>query len=220
MNAALKISPVIARGIEMNPGLDLLISSGSLRTFRPGTPLFFAGEEAHGLFCIVSGSVSVLVEDEDRLVTYDFIGAGEFVGEGGLFSDDLPRRRSATVRARTPTRAVYVTYDQVMRIAEVNPRILVLIGSNTVKRLAKTSRRLKNMMNLDVKDRLHHVLMDLSRHPDAVTHPDGMQIRITRSELGTIVGCSREMAGRALKHLAANGAVSAQGKTIVIYGTR
>lgn len=38
------------------------------------------------------------------------------------------------------------------------------------------------MMNLDVKDRLHHVLMDLSRHPDAVTHPDGMQIRITRSE--------------------------------------
>ena len=220
MNAALKIPPVIAREIQMNPGLDQLINAGSLRTYRPGVPLFFAGEEAKGLFCIVSGSVSVVAEDEDRLITFDYIGAGEFVGEGGLFSEEATRRRSATVRARTPTSAVYVTYEQVMKIAELNPRLLLHIGSHTAKRLAKTSRRLKDMMNLDVKGRLHHVLLDLSQRPDAVTHPDGMQIRITRSELGTIIGCSREMAGRALKVLAANGTLSAQGKTIVIYGAR
>ena len=34
-----------------------------------------------------------------------------------------------------------------------------------------------------------------------MTHPDGMQIRITRQEIGRIVGCSREMAGRVLKDL-------------------
>jgi CRP/FNR family cyclic AMP-dependent transcriptional regulator len=53
-----------------------------------------------------------------------------------------------------------------------------------------------------------------------MTHPDGMQIKITRQELGKIVGCSREMAGRVLKTLEENGLVSVSGKTMVVYGTR
>jgi CRP/FNR family cyclic AMP-dependent transcriptional regulator len=53
-----------------------------------------------------------------------------------------------------------------------------------------------------------------------MTHPDGMQIKITRQELGKIVGCSREMAGRVLKTLEQDGLVSVSGKTMVVYGTR
>jgi CRP/FNR family cyclic AMP-dependent transcriptional regulator len=53
-----------------------------------------------------------------------------------------------------------------------------------------------------------------------MTHPDGMQIRVTRQELGRIVGCSREMAGRVLKALEEQGLIHARGKTIVVYGTR
>jgi CRP/FNR family cyclic AMP-dependent transcriptional regulator len=47
-----------------------------------------------------------------------------------------------------------------------------------------------------------------------------MQIRITRQELGRIVGCSREMAGRVLKTLEEEGMVGVKGKTIVVFGTR
>ena len=43
--------------------------------------------------------------------------------------------------------------------------------------------------------------MDLCREPDAMTHPDGMQIKVSRQELSRLVGCSREMAGRVLKVL-------------------
>ena len=53
-----------------------------------------------------------------------------------------------------------------------------------------------------------------------MTHPDGMQIKVTRQELGRIVGCSREMAGRVLKALAEQGNISVKGKTIVVFGTR
>ena len=49
-----------------------------------------------------------------------------------------------------------------------------------------------------------------------MTHPDGMQIRITRQELGKIVGCSREMAGRVLKMLEGDGFITVAGKTIVL----
>jgi len=53
-----------------------------------------------------------------------------------------------------------------------------------------------------------------------MTHPDGMQIKITRQEIGRIVGCSREMVGRVLKTLEDQGLVQVKGKTMVVYGTR
>ncbi len=53
-----------------------------------------------------------------------------------------------------------------------------------------------------------------------MTHPDGMQIKITRQEIGRIVGCSREMVGRVLKTLEDQGLVPVKGKTMVVYGTR
>ena len=63
-------------------------------------------------------------------------------------------------------------------------------------------------------------LLDLSKEPDALTHPDGMQIKITRQEIGRIVGCSREMVGRVLKTLEDQGLVSVSGKTMVVYTYR
>jgi CRP/FNR family transcriptional regulator, cyclic AMP receptor protein len=65
-----------------------------------------------------------------------------------------------------------------------------------------------------------HTLLELTQEPDAMTHPDGMQIRITRQEIARIVGCSREMVGRVLKELEEEELISAKGKTIVVYGSR
>ena len=53
-----------------------------------------------------------------------------------------------------------------------------------------------------------------------MTHPDGMQIKITRQEIGQIVGCSRETVGRILENARRAEPYSAHGKTIVVYGTR
>jgi CRP/FNR family cyclic AMP-dependent transcriptional regulator len=53
-----------------------------------------------------------------------------------------------------------------------------------------------------------------------MTHPDGMQIKVSRQELSRLVGCSREMAGRVLKVLEDQGLLKARGKTIVVFGVR
>ncbi len=48
-----------------------------------------------------------------------------------------------------------------------------------------------------------------------------LQIKITRQEIGQIVGCSRETAaGQILKMLEDQNLISAHGKTIVVYDTR
>jgi CRP/FNR family cyclic AMP-dependent transcriptional regulator len=73
---------------------------------------------------------------------------------------------------------------------------------------------------MDVEGRILRTLTDLCKQPDAITHPDGMQISISRQEIGRIVGCSREMAGRVLKELELKKLITAHGKTVVVFGTR
>ena len=87
-------------------------------------------------------------------------------------------------------------------------------------RLCNTTRKVGDLAFYDVTGRIARTLIDLSKEPDAMTHPDGMQIKITRQEIGRIVNCSREMAGRVLKALEEQELVSVAGKTIVVYGTR
>jgi CRP/FNR family cyclic AMP-dependent transcriptional regulator len=94
------------------------------------------------------------------------------------------------------------------------------LGEQLSTRLLKASRKVTHLAYLDLTGRIAKTLMDLCREPDAITHPDGMQIRITRQELGRIVGCSREMAGRVLKILEEQKLITAKGKTIVVFGTR
>ena len=72
----------------------------------------------------------------------------------------------------------------------------------------------------DVTGRVAHAIMDLCGEPDAMTHPEGMQIKVSRQELSRLVGCSREMAGRVLKVLEEQGLLRATGKTIVVFNAR
>ena len=98
--------------------------------------------------------------------------------------------------------------------------MLYQLASQLADRLGKTTQKVGDLAFLDVTGRVAHTLLDLCKEPDAMTHPDGMQIKITRQEIGRIVGCSREMVGRVLKILANQGLVSVKGKTMVVFGTR
>jgi CRP/FNR family cyclic AMP-dependent transcriptional regulator len=95
-----------------------------------------------------------------------------------------------------------------------------LLGKQLATRLLNTSGKYRDLAFMDVEGRVARTLLDLCQEPDAMTHPDGMQLSITRQEIGRIVGCSREMSGRVLKELNDKGLISAHGKTIVVFGTR
>jgi CRP/FNR family cyclic AMP-dependent transcriptional regulator len=100
------------------------------------------------------------------------------------------------------------------------PDFLFSLSKQLAKRLRDTTRKVGDLAFLDVTGRVARTLLDLCKEPDAMTHPDGMQIKITRQEIGRIVGCSREMVGRVLKILEDQELISAHGKTMVVFGAR
>ena len=179
------------------------------------------GEQSDSLFIILEGSVSVMVEDDDKdhKMVVSYFNPGDFLGEMSLFTDET-EMRSAEIVARIQCEVAEISHQRFHQVRSQFPDILFAIARQMSARLRQTTLKLKDLAFVDVSGRVAHTLLDLSRQPDAMTHPDGMQIKVIRQELGKIVGCSREMAGRVLKSLEEEGLVAVAGKTMVVHGTR
>lgn len=189
------------------------------RRYPAKSTIIYAGDKSDSLYYIVKGSVTVLIEDDDgheMIVAY--LNDGDFFGEMGLFDDK--DSRSAWVRAKTECEVAEISYTKFQEIAETHPEFLFALSIQMARRLRATTRKVGDLAFLDVTGRVARTLLELCKEPDAMTHPDGMQIKITRQEIGRIVGCSREMVGRVLKTLEEQGLVLVKGKTMVVYGTR
>ena len=208
--------------LQAIPNVEEFLRYCDMREYPNRTTLLREGEASDKLYLIVDGSVTVMVEDEqdgDHKMVVSYLNLGDFFGEMGLFGEE-EEARSAEVITKEASKIAEISYDRFMKIKAQFPDILFAIASQMAIRLRKTTFKLKNLAFVDVSGRIAHTLMDLCKQPDAMTHPDGMQIKITRQELGKIAGCSREMAGRVRKALEEEGLVSVSGKTIVVYDAR
>jgi len=200
--------------------VDVFLTHCNRRQYSPKSTLIHAGDKSDRLFYIVRGSVSVIVEDDDgREIIVAYLNEGDFFGEMGLFEQEVDER-SAWVRAKTECEIADISYTKFHELRVIHPEFTFSLCGQMANRLRNTTRKVSDLAFVDVTGRVARALLDLSKEPDAMTHPDGMQIKITRQEIGRIVGCSREMVGRVLKTLEAQGLVSVSGKTMVVYGTR
>jgi len=196
--------------------LDIFLSKCHRRRYPSKSTIIYAGDKADVLYYIVKGTVRVLVEEQkdnkEMVITY--LNAGEFFGEMGLFEDGV---RSAWIKAKTDCK---ISYSKFRELRNTNPEFMFALTKQITNRLKETAKKASSLAFLDVTGRVARALNDLCMQPDAMTHPDGMQIKITRQEISRIVVCSREMVGRVLKELEAQGLISVSGKTMVVFGTR
>lgn len=204
------------------PNVENFLRHCNRRIYRSKHIILEEGDESDFLYLILEGSVSVMLHDEndaEHMMVVSYLNPGDFFGEMGLFGAN-EEVRSAMVITREPCEVAEISYERFHQIRSQFPDILFAIARQMGIRLRQTTRKLKDLAFVDVSGRIAHTLLDLCKQPDAMTHPDGMQIKVTRQELGKIVGCSREMAGRVLKNLEEEGLVSVSGKTMVVLGTR
>lgn len=203
----------------LDPTLEWFLSHCHIHKYPSKSSLIHAGEKAETLYYLIKGSVAVLVKDEEgKEMILTYLGAGDFFGEVGLF--DEGQSRSAWIKAKTSCEIAEISYKKFRQLIQVNPEILMYLSAQLARRLQNTSKQVSNLAFLDVTGRIAQTLLNLAKMPEAMTHPDGMQIKITRQEIGQMVGCSRETVGRILKMLEDQHLIAAHGKTIVVYGTR
>src|ERR1041385_1806179 len=201
------------------PAINRFLSYCRIRTVPSKTVVIHAGDLPDVLYYIISGSVEVMIEDEEgNEMVLAYLNRGQFFGEMGLFYEQPTR--SAWVRTRNQCELAEMTYPRFRQIAAESPGLIFELATQLATRLDRTNRKLGDLAFVDVTGRVAHAIMDLCGEPDAMTHPEGMQIKVSRQELSRLIGCRCGMAGRVLKVLEEQGLLRATGKTIVEFNAR
>jgi CRP/FNR family cyclic AMP-dependent transcriptional regulator len=118
------------------------------------------------------------------------LNPGDFFGETGLFAK--AEELSAWCRARNDCEIAAISYAIFNTHIRLHPEIEFIICQQMA--LRNTARKVGDLAFYDVTGRIARTLIDLSKEPDTMTHPEGMQIKISRQEIGRLVNCSGEMA--------------------------
>ena len=102
------------------PGLDRFLEKCHRRTYPAKSTVINAGDISEELYYLESGSVSVVIEDDDgHEIILAYLNAGDFFGEIGMFDEN--RRRSAWVRTRTKCDIASIGYDRLRALSSDYP---------------------------------------------------------------------------------------------------
>lgn len=201
---------------QLPESVKALLKRARINRFPKRTTIVHPGTESHSLYLILKGSVSIILEEkEDREIIVAYLNAGDFFGEMGLF--ESKPQRTAEVRTREICEIAEIDYQTFHELCKEYPDLSYAIFAQLTRRLKNTTRKVTDLAFIDVSGRIARCLIDLANHPEAMMLPNGRQIRITRQEIGRLVGCSREMVGRVLKTLEEQGMIETEGKAILIY---
>jgi CRP/FNR family transcriptional regulator, cyclic AMP receptor protein len=212
--------PIILPSSPQYEALQQFLKHCSIKTFPAKCNVIKPGDVGDNLFYIIDGAVSVSYKSPDgQELILAYLNKGDFIGEIGVFKG--PEVRSVSVDTRTRCQVAEISYEDLKNVLKnemvhTAADFLFILSIQLSSRLLITSRKCHDLAFLDVEGRVARVLIDLCSEPEAITHPEGMQIYISRQEISRIAGCSREMAGRILKEFEDKNLIKAHGKTIVI----
>lgn len=203
-------------GIEPTVIVELL-HAASFRKLRARRVVYREGDKVDNVTYLLEGSLTVFRYSPDgRELVLDYLGRGDFIGEVPMSTGNNGYK--ADFKTREDCKVAEIPIDEFQKICLRHPEFLLQMTKNLAQRLLYTEDRIYDLVFLDVTSRVANALQYLADSPTAITHPQGMQIRITRQEIVSLVGCSREMVGRALKELTSTNKISVDGKNIVIFG--
>ena len=169
-----------AKTLSDVPAINRFLSYCRVRTVPSKTVMIHAGDLPDVLYYIVDCSVEVMIEDEDgNEMVLAYLNKGDFFGEMGVF-EESEDPRSAWVRTKEQCVVAEISYSKFHEFSKTYPEFLYALGAQISRRLRKTTRKVGDLAFLDVTGRVARTLLELSKEPDAMTHPDGTQIKVNK----------------------------------------
>ena len=121
------------------------------------------------------------------------------------------------VRTRSSCAIARISYSRLPKLTELYPALLVAMTGQLARRLRATNQKLSDLAFIDVSGRVARALLTLAAQPEALTVPEGKQVVVTRKELARLVGCTREMVTKVLKHMVTDNQIATAGRSITLF---
>ena len=211
--AALKRTPLFKELDDAT--LQLLAQYAAPRHYRKDEVLFLAGEEAHGLFVIVNGSVRAFRESVDgREQVIHVERAGATVAEVPVFDDGA---YPSTVAAEEDTDTLFLHKRDVRQLSLQHPAIPMAAVRVIASRLRRCAELVEALSLREVGQRVARFLLSEARRHGQPAN-DGICLTLTQTnqQIAARVGSVREVISRALSRLQHDGLIVLEDRKLTI----
>lgn len=186
------------------------------RIFKKGSVIIVEGEKGEDVFIIRSGKVKIFkTTNEGREIILDIKGKSKIFAEVTLFNES---KNPATVVAIEDSVILSLNNDDLKKIIKQNPDMALNIIRVLSKRLKESQSRIKSMASNDTYIRTAQVLIKLTEKYGVELENGAIELNlnITREELASLAGTSRETVSRALSQFKKEKAIKITGRKIII----
>ena len=202
------------RSLEEERLRELALSAHE-RKLSQNEILFSAGEEAHGLFVIVSGSVRAYRESVDgREQILHVERAGFTIAELIVFDEGT---YPATVAAEEDSVLLFVDKQAIRKLCLDYPPFALTVLQLMSQRLRRHAELIETLSLREVRQRLAQVLL-AEAHRHGKRTPEGIVFarQLSNQQLAARIGSVRDVASRALTRLQQDELITISDQTITI----
>lgn len=177
--------------------VDRLVSMSGLRHLQRGEILFTQGDEGDGLYAVHSGLVRIwLGSSSGKELTLGLMEPGDVIGEIALL-DGLPRTANAV--AAEDTILLAIRRETFLALIREEPQLGVHVIELLCERLRRNTDMLGEFAFRDVRSRLANKLVELATgHGHSTPQGTEIRLRLSQSELASMLGATREAVNKQL----------------------
>ncbi|MCC6174785.1 MAG: Crp/Fnr family transcriptional regulator [Chloroflexi bacterium] len=190
-----------------------------LRHYEAGEIIFYQHDAGEGLYLLARGAVRIFLRsDEGQELTIARFDAGDFFGELAAI-DEEPR--SATAVAVEPTDLLILHRDDFLSYLRARPEAAVFCLRVLARRLRQTDAQLGDTTFLPLPGRLAKTLLELG-HSHGMLLENGsirLTLRLTQSELASMVGGTRPTVNQLLQRFRRLGWITTEGRSLTLVQT-
>lgn len=208
--------------LKAGPGLaaeglaGLLARHGRVVDFKRGQMIYASGADDSTMMLITKGRVEISRSSADgRRSILTHLGPGDVLGELAAL-DGGPR--SADAVAATTVRGQVLARAQVLQLLQEHPDAALDVIGMLCRRLRETSGMYTAHMLADGQARLARLLLHLSEKWGEALPGGRLRLaeRFSQSDLGDLVGLSRESVNRQIRDWEQAGLIERQGMGFVL----
>jgi len=195
--------------------LRVLAERAFERRFQKDEVLFVAGEEAHGLYVIVKGSVRafrVSLDGREQVIHVE--RAGATIAEVPVFDDGT---YPSTAAAEEDTIVLFIDKRDVQHLCLEHPKITLAALKVLAGRLRRCAELVEALSLREVGQRLARFLLAEARRSGTPAE-NGISINLsqTNQQIAARIGSVREVVSRAFTRLQHDGLIIIEGRRAII----
>jgi CRP/FNR family transcriptional regulator, polysaccharide utilization system transcription regulator len=188
-------------------GVEDLNTDKIANLYKKDQNLFVEGNPPFGIHCIHSGKIKITKTSRSGKETIiRLAGAGEILGHRSLFSH-TPYMATATVLEDSIV--CFVSKAMILKLVKEDPLLSMDIMSSISRQMGAAEERIASLSNKSQKERFAEMLLLLN---EAYGTTEGelrkLNIKLTREEMGSMIGAASENVIRLITEFKKEGLVS------------